>query len=109
MRALFGTAVVVLKLRDVLTNYAPFALQVCASDVPAFEKRFVEGYRREFGFELQACVRLSALLFYNEVKSCRPVNLADSMTQPFHESSPCPWQQRSPLLSTGQRPPIRRR
>ncbi|KAJ1473560.1 hypothetical protein T484DRAFT_1835554 [Baffinella frigidus] len=27
--------------------------EVCVSDVPAFEQRFVEGYRREFGFELQ--------------------------------------------------------
>ena len=25
---------------------------------------------------------------YDEVKSCCPVNLTDSMTQPFHESSP---------------------
>ena len=29
----------------------------------------------------------------------RPVYFTDSMTKPFHNSSPAPWQQRSPSLS----------
>ena len=42
-------------------------------------------------------------LLYDEVKSYRPVNFTDSKTQPFHASSPSPWQQISPLLSRGRR------
>ena len=49
------------------------------------------------------------LNFTDEFKSCPPVNFTDSKTQPFHESSPSPWQQRPPSLSRGRRPPRRRR
>ena len=45
----------------------------------------------------------------DEVRSCCPVNFTDSKTQPFHESSPSPWQQRSPSLSKGQRISLRSR
>ena len=41
---------------------------------------------------------------YNEVKSCRPVSFTGSKTQPYHESSSSPWQQRPPSLSRGRRP-----
>ena len=47
---------------------------------------------------------------YDEkVKRCRPVNFTDSTTQPIHESSLSPWQQRPPSLRRGRRPPLQRR
>ena len=55
-------------------------------------------------------VQLSGVVIViSEVKSCRPVNFTDSKNQTFHESSPSPWQQRSPSLSTGRRLPLQRR
>ena len=47
--------------------------------------------------------------FHDEVQSCRPVNFIESQTHPFHQSSPSPWQQRSPSISRGRRLPLRRR
>ena len=43
---------------------------------------------------------------YSKVNSCRPVHFTDPKTRPLHESSPSPWQQRSPSLSRGRRPPL---
>jgi len=40
----------------------------------------------------------------DEVKRYRPVNFTDSKTQPFHERSPSPWQQRAPSLIIGALP-----
>ena len=48
--------------------------------------------------------------FWESIKLIgRPINFIDSQTQPFHEVSPTPWQQRSPLLSRGRCPPLIRR
>ena len=50
--------------------------------------------------------QLAAL--YDDVKSCPTINFTDSITQPFHGSSPSPWQQRSPSLSRGRCRPLQR-
>jgi len=45
----------------------------------------------------------------DEVKTYRTINFSDSKSPPFHQNSPSPWQQRSPLLGRGRHPPLRRR
>ena len=55
----------------------------------AGQQRHLHAVLQDCDLHVRYCVQ--ALLFYDGVKSCRPVIFTDSKTQPSHESPPPPW------------------